>query len=108
MNYNRSIILALIFVTSILLSCIRSNEEQANVITDSLIKATENVAIVDTKFGITEKEFNQLHPDSLVELSGRIYSITSYFNKAEKLNMVYLVDTATIENASSIRRYSIK
>ncbi|MFN0292517.1 hypothetical protein [Pedobacter helvus] len=99
MNYNRSFILIFISILSIFSSCTFSNERKSNVITDSLIKATEDIAIGETRFGISEQEFNQLHPDSLVEVGGRIYNITSYFNKAEKLNMVYLIDTATIENA---------
>jgi len=98
MNYNRSFILIVISVTSFLFSCTFTNERKGNVITDSLIKTTENIAIGKAKFGISEKEFNQLYPNSLVEVGGRIYNITSYFNKADKLNMVYFVDTATIDN----------
>ncbi len=98
MNYNRSIILVYISFTLFLLSCTLSNERKTKAIPDSLIKATEYIAIGKTKFGISQQHFNQLHPDSLVEINGRIYNITSYFNSAEKLNMIYLVDTTTINN----------
>ncbi|MFN0255635.1 hypothetical protein [Pedobacter ureilyticus] len=95
---NRFLILIFISATLVLFSCTYSNERKATVITDSLIKVTENIAIADTKFGMSEQQFNQLHPDSLVKLGERVYNITSYFNDAQKLNMIYLVDTTTIGN----------
>lgn len=98
MKYNRSYILIFIFATSILFSCTPSNERKADIITDSLIRTTENIAIGKTRFGISEKEFNQLHPDSLIVLEGSIYTISSFFNKSKKLNMVYLIDTVTADN----------
>ncbi|MFN0293024.1 hypothetical protein [Pedobacter helvus] len=98
MNHHRYLILISIFLTSIFSSCIQSNERKNNVIIDSLIKATENIAIGETKFGISEKEFNQLHPDSLIILEGNIYTLTSFFNKSKKLNMIYLMDTVTVDN----------
>ena len=83
---------------ALLFSCTHNSNGEEVALTDSLINATEGIAIGKTKFGISEKEFNELHPDSLIGLDGNFYNITSYFSSSKELNMIYLIDTATIEN----------
>jgi len=89
--------LTLICLMAVLSSCFRG-EIRKKVLTDSLIKATENIAIGKARFGISESEFNQLFPDSLIELDGNKHNISSYFDSTGKLNSVYLIDLVTIDN----------
>ena len=79
-------------------SCRQFGTDGKKVLTDSLIKATENIAIGKANFGITEKEFNFLFPDSLVELEGNKHIVSSYFDEAGGLNKVYMIDMATFHN----------
>lgn len=79
-------------------SCRQSANTKADSIPDSLIKATEGIAMGKAKFGITEKEFNRLYPNSLVDLDGNTYNVTTYFDSSKALNQVDLIDTATIGN----------
>lgn len=86
-------------VTALLFSCGQNNhKEKVAVVSDSLIRATEDIAIGKAKFGISEKQFNELYPDSLIELDGNKYVLSTYFNSSQELNMVYLVDSTTINN----------
>ncbi|MBB2144636.1 hypothetical protein GM921_04015 [Pedobacter sp. LMG 31464] len=90
--------LKLIFLLTFFSSCQQSSTNRKKVLTDSLIKATENIAIGNANFGITEKEFNLLFPDSLVELGGNKHIISSYFDEIGGLNKVYMIDMATFHN----------
>lgn len=91
-------ILTLICLLAVFSSCSQRNGNPKKVITDSLIRATENIAIGKANFGISEKEFNLLFPDSLVELDGNKYIVSSYFNNAGGLNSIYMIDKATFNN----------
>lgn len=96
---NKHIYISIFFsITSLLLSCRQNENKKAEVISDSLIRATEGTAIGKAKFGISEKEFNQLYPDSLVDLDGNLYNVSTYFDSSKTLNEVDLIDTATIDN----------
>ncbi|KQR65333.1 hypothetical protein [Pedobacter sp. Leaf176] len=96
---NKQIYISIFFsVTILFFSCRQNENKQADFIPDSLIKATEGIAIGKAKFGISEKEFNQLYPDSLVDLDGNLYNVSTYFDSSKALNKVYLIDTATIDN----------
>ncbi|RDC54143.1 hypothetical protein DU508_23200 [Pedobacter chinensis] len=85
-------------VMAFLFSCGQNNKGKVGVLTDSLIRATEDIAVGNAKFGISEKEFNELYPDSLIDLDGNKYILTSFFNSSNELNMVYLIDSATFYN----------
>jgi hypothetical protein len=96
---NRPIfILTLICLLAVLSSCSQAGRNEKKVLTDSLISATENIAIGKADFGISEKEFNHLFPDSLVELGGSKYIVSSYFDNIGGLNKVYMIDKATFNN----------
>ncbi|MBO9674184.1 MAG: hypothetical protein J7577_12110 [Sphingobacteriaceae bacterium] len=96
---NKHIYISIFFsATALLFSCTRNENKKADSISDSLIKATEGIAIGKAKFGISEKEFNQLYPDSLVDLDGNLYNVSTYFDSSKALNEVYLIDTTTIDN----------
>ena len=96
---NKQIYILIFFsVTILLFSCRQNENKKADFIPDSLIKATEGIAIGKAKFGISEKEFSQLYPDSLVDLDGNLYNVSTYFDSSKTLNKVYLIDTATIDN----------
>ncbi|WP_343522014.1 hypothetical protein [Pedobacter sp.] len=96
---NRHIYISIFLsITVILFSCRQSENRITSPIPDSLIKATEGTAIGKAKFGISEKEFNQLYPDSLVGLDGNLYNVSTYYDSSKALNEVYLIDTTTIDN----------
>ncbi|RBQ11473.1 hypothetical protein DRW42_03140 [Pedobacter miscanthi] len=84
---------------------LRSNNHENKVSTDSLVKATENIAIGKARFRTSEKEFNLLFPDSLVDLDGKKYILSAYFDKTGGLNKVYMIDKATFDNQNSITTY---
>lgn len=90
-------ILAFVCLLIVFSSC-RNAGGSGNKLTDSLIKATENVAIGNANFGISEKEFNLLFPDSTVELAGNKYIVSSYFDDNGGLNKVYMIDKETLNN----------
>jgi len=96
---NRSIFtLALICLLATLSSCFQTRSNENKILTDSLIRATEKIAIGKANFGISEKEFNLLFPDSLVELDGNKYIVSSYFDSNRELEKVYMIDQATFNN----------
>ncbi|GAA4213110.1 hypothetical protein GCM10022289_44820 [Pedobacter jeongneungensis] len=96
---NRSIYtLALICLLAILSSCFQTGRNENKILTDSLIRATEKIAIGKANFGISEKEFNLLFPDSLVDLDGNKYIVSSYFDSEGGLEKVYMIDKATFDN----------
>lgn len=96
---NRSIFtLIFICLLGFLSSCAQSGANRKKVLTDSLIKVTENIAIGKANFGISEKEFNLLFPDSLVELDGNKHNVSSYFDSTGGLSKVYMIDVATMDN----------
>ncbi|WP_443945092.1 hypothetical protein ACJVDH_19575 [Pedobacter sp. AW1-32] len=70
------------------------------VLTESLIRETEGIAIGKAKFGISEKQFNGLYPDSLIKLDGNSYILTGNYNIVQELNMINLIDSATINNTA--------
>lgn len=90
--------LVLIYLLTGLSSCLRQGNHKKKVLTDSLIKATEHIAIGKAQFGISEKDFNLLFPDSLVDLDGNKHIVSSYFDKTGGLNRVYMIDKATFDN----------
>lgn len=118
MNHRYIYILMFAFFSVILFSCGESNNLKANVITDSLIRATEDIAIGEARFGISESDFNRLFPDSMIELSGHKYIVSSEFDNSNKLNSVYLIDHSTFQNTEfdqslfnrmdSVKRYFMK
>ncbi len=97
-KYTSILILRLIYLLLVFSSCRQSGNHKTKVLSDSLIKATEDIAIGDADFGISEKEFNLFFPDSLVNLDGNIHIISSYFDSSGRLNKVYFIDKATFHN----------
>ncbi|MFC1226663.1 hypothetical protein ACFE6N_22860 [Pedobacter sp. BG31] len=96
---NKHIYIYIFFsIVSLLFSCKQNENKKAHSIPDSLIKATEGIAIGKAKFGISEEEFNQIYPDSLADLDGNLYNVSTYIDSSKALNQVYLIDTATIDN----------
>jgi len=96
---NKRIYISLLFsIASLLFFCKQNENKKVHSIPDSLIKATEGIAICKAKFGISEKEFDRLYPDSLVDLDGNLYNVSTYFDSSKALNQVDLIDTATIGN----------
>lgn len=92
-------ILIQVAIIALLFSCgLKSNDRKTAALSDSLIKATEDIAIGEAKFGMSEKQFNELYPDSLIEIDGNKYVLDTYYNNSQELNMVYLLDYETIGN----------
>ncbi len=90
--------LILIGLFTVFASCSRTGSNGKKALSDSLISATQNIAIGNANFGISEKAFNRQFPDSLANLGGNKHIVSAYFDNNGGLEKVYLVDEATFNN----------